>query len=612
MFQNNSENKYQNHKNEKCCCNHCNHNEKENVNIEIIKINEINYNHYNNECPTDYKKCIPTQANHKPKQPLDYKLKVLEKDSKIPSVIGGYFYKLIRRYMENQPPKDNVEKEVFDMLNAQYKDLKGLFSCGLDNFEKIPADIRSKIFDSRLDGSSYVNIDTIVNWFIEEAKGLYAIDLGIDSYNCIDNGQAGMPRPEDGPDGELELYARVFYVNNLRTGQYLPKLDPFAYNPDEIKYDCSTSECTPCIKSLNEQCEGDYINLDLDQKLCLAIPSVKPGDNVVLKGMNFIDKNPKIKIKLPVPDPDLGPFIYIDGKVCGDTKTPVYETIDGKQYLIKDSRINDTLMFTIPDRFTEGNYAFQVVFKNTTGIGLDEELYTNYLYFEILPPQDTTFAINIKSLDCIDSTDGEWGSDEVGLRIFAIPYFKDKTLGDNEKIQIYLDDVDSGNYFPQNKNIYTSNKLDYISIIFLGHEIDSDDAYEKMITSFSDALSKIVFDSVYKKIADGAVEIIKRINALAGYIAQALCYVVYAIIAAWAPPDLIIQETLVLKWEELAKYTSLSYQMPSKKSIYEDGNIKVDIAPVVKNPNNSYEEDRYYISFDEGSNYRIVLQYQRI
>lgn len=594
----------------------------------IIKDSFVNYNNYNiiNKCCCNdngngsgegYQKCIPVPAYHNPKQPLDYKLKVLEKDAKVPSVLGAYFIKLVKRYLENKTPQDELETEVFSILDEKYSDMKDLFRCGIGNFEKIASDIRNKIFDERLVSSEYVDLDTLTNWFAGEVEQLYAMEIGSTNSECPTDGIAGLLRPESGIDNEPELFPRIFYLNNLRTSGYRPVLDAFDYTPEEILYECTSTGCHPVIKDASETVEGDYINIDESAgKLCLEVPAVERGDNVVLKGMNFIDTSPQVRVKMPIPNPDTPEYVYLDGHVCGDTKTPVYETINGQQSVIADSRVSDVLTFKVPDSFTEGEYEFQVIFENNTEIGVLDQITTSPLYFQVLPPSDTTFKIELDRIDCNDTTDGEWGSDEVALKIVAIPYFQDGTAGSKIITKVELSDVDAPYTasFNGTKVIYSSNKLAQLSVIFLGHEIDSEEAYENQIRGFFDCLNDIVLDSIYAKVVDKAILLIKQIpvyGEIIGEIAEAISYVVYILVACWAPADLIIQETLNLSWQDLARATSQYYPMPAEENTEQDGNIVVTRKPVRKS-SNSYVETRIHNSRDEGSHYDLTLIYSRI
>ena len=84
-----------------------------------------------------------------------------------------------------------------------------------------------------------------------------------------------------------------------------------------------------------------------------------------------------------------------------------------------------------------------------------------------------------------------------------------------------------------------------------------------------------------------------------------------AIFAAWAPADLMAQDTFVLSMGDLFVLTSGSFPSPPPQLYVTDQSIKVDVEAVEKSASD-YLERRKYRCDDEDSEYHVTLRYTRV
>ena len=155
----------------------------------------------------------------------------------------------------------------------------------------------------------------------------------------------------------------------------------------------------------------------------------------------------------------------------------------------------------------------------------------------------------------------------------------------------------------------------------MGHEIDSEKAYRDEINSFTDAFlhyMKIALAAVTAGATAGALAIgVKDLLALALAhpiilaIAAAVLIAVVLILAAWAPADPIIADTIGLTMLDLAALTNVNLPLPAPSSLPSIEKITININPLEKIPN-QYRERREYVSSAEDSRYEILLRYNRV
>jgi hypothetical protein len=94
-------------------------------------------------------------------------------------------------------------------------------------------------------------------------------------------------------------------------------------------------------------------------------------------------------------------------------------------------------------------------------------------------------------------------------------------------------------------------------------------------------------------------------------IAAAVVLVVILILAAWAPADLLIEDSIGFTLGDLDALTNASLPLPVAAQYVSQQGIKVKVVPLEKIPT-QYRERREYRSDEEDSRYEIVLRYNRI
>ena len=157
------------------------------------------------------------------------------------------------------------------------------------------------------------------------------------------------------------------------------------------------------------------------------------------------------------------------------------------------------------------------------------------------------------------------------------------------------------------------------ALSIMGFEIDGEEAFEKQIDNFTDAFIEVLKDElafvldhlketedIVKKLAEKGLT-----GAIAGAIALGVLLAIDVFVALWAPADLIIEDALGPSALELVQLTSVNFPLPAPSEHITPQGIKVKVTPLDKIPQ-QYRERREYISDDEGSDYEIVLRYNRL
>jgi hypothetical protein len=353
----------------------------------------------------------------------------------------------------------------------------------------------------------------------------------------------------------------------------------------------------------------------------MRVPEVAAGDGVVLQGVNYFSVDARVRFS----DRQTGTTVReVDAHVWGDVDTPVTEDTYGQTVLINDCRVHDRLTFRVPEDLPPAVYQIQVVVPNVTGIDtFGDSLVSNVEFINVTPPPSARFQIASERLIArAETSPAWWGSDEVRIRVIAKPLLLDLTTGDAQMTDISLDDVDSGEARNIPRALFAQQQpMLAVAISVLGHEVDSEDAYEKMITSFTD----IFIDLIEKEAAFiasslaalGGAALLGKLGPvgwLAAAIAAAITLAIDVIIALWAPADLIIEDSLGATTTDLVALTSASAPAPDPRTFTTEGGIVVNVnktIPPVKIPL-EYHETREYVSEDEGSRYEITYRYNRL
>ncbi len=217
-----------------------------------------------------------------------------------------------------------------------------------------------------------------------------------------------------------------------------------------------------------------------------------------------------------------------------------------------------------------------------------------------------------------------FGSDEVGIKILAVPLFPDLTGGDvqepNGGEPIRFGDVDSGETRGMDHLLFSHQQpIAGAALSIMGFEVDGEEAFERQIESFIEASVEILKDqleflldhlkevgSVIEKLAESGLT-----GLIAGAIAVAVVLAIDVFVALWAPADLIIEDAIGPTTLDLVQLTSVNFPLPLPSEHITPQGIKVKVTPLDK-ITQQYRERREYISDDEESRYEITLRYTRV
>ena len=312
----------------------------------------------------------------------------------------------------------------------------------------------------------------------------------------------------------------------------------------------------------------------------------------------------------------------VDAQVCGDDETPRTQNIGGAEVLITDCRVHDRLTFRVPDDLPPGLYSFQVAVPNQVP-GWGDILTSDAEFVAVVPSSAARFQIASETLHCINETGStSVGSDEVGIKILAVPWFPDLTGGEaqapNGGNPIRFGNVDSGVTRGMDHLLFSHQQpIAGAALSIIGYEIDGEDAFENQIDSFTDAFIEILkgqLNSLADKLGSDDIEKLKNLGMtalIALAIAGAVVLAIDVFVALWAPADLIIEDSIGPTTLDLVELTSVNFPLPLPSEHITPQGIKVKVTPLDKIPQ-QYRERREYISDDEESRYEIVLRYNRL
>jgi hypothetical protein len=316
----------------------------------------------------------------------------------------------------------------------------------------------------------------------------------------------------------------------------------------------------------------------------------------------------------------------VPAQVCGDDDTPLTERLQGQDRLILDCRVHDRLSFQVPADLAPGVYGFQVAVPNVSPYpGHGAVLLSNVEYISVATPSTARFQIRSETLDArAETSPASFGSDEVGIRILALPLFPDLTSGEaqlpNGGAPIRFSDVDSGERRAMDHLLFSHQQpIAGLALSIRGFEIDGEEAFERQIESTLDAFIDILKDQLafvldHLKEAGGIAAKLAGYGLqglIAGAIAAAVVVAIDVFVALWAPADPIIEDMIGPSTQDLVELTSVNYPLPAASEYITPQGIKVKVTPLEKSPG-QYRERREYISDDEESRYEIVLRYNRV
>jgi hypothetical protein len=264
----------------------------------------------------------------------------------------------------------------------------------------------------------------------------------------------------------------------------------------------------------------------------------------------------------------------------------------------------------------------QVVMPNITGItALGDRLLSNQELIEVVPPPTARFQISLETLVCRKETaPARFGSDEVGLRLLALPLLADLSVGAPQVSSRRFGDVDSGDTRDLGQLLFDQRQqIIAVALAVIGHEVDGEAAYANQVTAVTDVFIDLVKDQAeflkgaLAAAGIGAKDIAKlgSTGLIAVAIAIAVLLAIDLVVALWAPADLIIQDPTGYTLLELVERTGAAFPMPPPSTFRTEGDIDVKVTPLDKLPN-QYRELRRYDSDDEESRYEITTRFNRV
>jgi hypothetical protein len=566
--------------------------------------------------------CVPVSLGSKPKQSRRRKLDRLLATTLVPSALGASFFHLTRRYLAGKVAANTLEERAFATLRRLSPDLQRVLACARDSFDSLSSGDRDRLFtsDLLLDIDQPLEIAQLTQAFAQEIVDNVGIQL-FDDPRCATEEHPGQVRTPPHPGGEFPPASVVVCrVNNLRTAFVRPPLAQGEFTPDEVQQRCQVvlegTEPKQVCEVQTTDCPGNS-----QAGVCLRVQSVEAGSAVLLEGVNFSSVDTKVRLTHVATEI----VREVDAHVCGDDETPRTEIVNGTEVLITDCRVHDRLTFRVPDDLPIGICDMQVLVPNVGAVpGWGDVLSSDAVRaITVVPPETARFQIASETLHCgAETSPASFGSDEVGIKILAVPLFADLTAGEaqipNGGEPIRFGDVDSGETRGMVHLLFSHQQpIAGAALSIMGFEVDGEEAFEREIDNFVDAYIEILKDELELVLAGiAAIGGISKLSSLGmkGLIvaawAAAWVLTVNVFVALWAPADPIIEDSIGPTMQDLVQLTSVNFPLPAPSESVGPQGIKVKVTPLEK-ITHQYRERREYISDDEESRYEIVLRYNR-
>lgn len=570
-------------------------------------------------CSPSAESCIPVVAGAKHKQGRSQKMAERASRSAIPSVLAASTIHAIRRYVAGASPSNSLEQTMFATLD---KMPKRFLRCTVDGFDSVPPDQRAKLFAPLPAGNDAWDLQQLATDFATEIKQRTALAVLGDPL-AADGERPGLNRLYVPSGEDFTRQVRICRVNQLRTSNYIPPVPAAERLPAEYQQECTIQivDGTPeshCELQL-EPCPGNLLD-----NVCARVIDATQGDTVELEGINYFDVDAKVRL---TPKDLSAPARDIDAFVWGDVDTPLNEQVGTETWVIRDCRVHDRLTFVIPNDLAANLYTMEVVVPNTTGNpAFGTELVSDAEYLNVLPSPTARYQIMIKKVQAHEETwPTWWGSDEVGLRTIASAMDLSGNLVPPRTTKFpELDgvDFDSGTYRNVDRVVFESeNPFLGLVIAVMGHEVDSEWAYNRQVDEWSDYFIHLL--EVQKEFllalitAAGGLASLKVLGWKGFLIALIAAGAVVAfdlLLAIWGPADPIIDDLIDLSAVELDQLVSPATPIPPFKSYASQLHIRINVnrtPPPPKLPF-QYTELREYLSAGEMSRYELTLQYNRL
>lgn len=570
--------------------------------------------------------CVPASLGAKPKQSRRNKLDRLLANKLVPSTLGASFFHLTRRYLAGKAPANALEESGFATLRQLPPELKRILACAGDSLDTLAGSERARLFPTGLLPSIDQPIDpaALSLGFAQEIADRVGVQA-FDNAACATQEHPGRVRVRPYIPGEenFDPLVRICRVNGLRTGSYTPPLTPGEYTPDELQQRCRVimegNEPRQVCETQTTDCPGNTL-----ASACQRVLEIEAGQGVLLEGVNFSSVDATVRIFARATPGTV--LREVPAQVCGDDDTPLTENIGGQDRLILDCRVHDRLSFQVPEDLAPGVYGFQVAVPNlSTHPGHGPVLLSNVEYIGVAVPSSARFQIRSESLYArAETSPASFGSDEVGIRILALPLLPDLSSGEaqlpNGGAPIRFGDVDTGETRAMDHLLFSHQApILGVALSIRGFEIDGEEAFERQIEDTLDAFIAILKDQL-AFVMDHLKEAGQIATKLAGYglkgliaaaIAAAVVVAIDVFVALWAPADPIIEDMIGPSVQDLVELTNVDVALPAASEHVTPQGIRVRVTPLEKIPG-QYRERREYISDDEDSRYEIVLRYNRV
>lgn len=568
--------------------------------------------------------CVPLGLGCKPKQSKRKKLETLLAKNKVPSALAASFFQTARRFLNGNAPANDFEQATFPTFSSMSPELRGILRCTVDSFETTPSDIKNAGLNTSItaDPDKPVDTATLSSLIIKEIEQRGA-DLVFGNPNALEAERPGLNRFFD--PGNAEIFAAqllICRVNDLRTANFRPQLSIGDYLPAEIQQQCElvlVNGNDPANARIDQVCAVQTTDCPgniLPDNICARVPDVANGDTVVVSGCNFMSVDMKVKLTARTGSG----LAEVDAFVFGDLETPLNEEINGVTAIIQDCRVKDRLTFVVPEDLPPGVYEMQLLLPNTTGIAIfGPTILSNTEYINILPPSTARFQIVAERMRArAETSPASFGSDEVGLLFLSSELKADGTIGPIQRLDKRFDDVDSG----ENRNIdapifLQSQDMVAMAMTIVGYEIDSERAFNQQITSFTAAFVDYLeraWDKFREALGGGAAAVIKALGLFKGAIVVAIAAVlalaIIAVVARWAPADLIMDDAIGFSVIDLTELTNANVPSPGFGHFDSPQGLEINLTPLEKGAL-TYREFREYVADDEDSRYEIFFKYNR-
>ncbi len=561
--------------------------------------------------------CLPPVAGSKHKRSPAQKLAARQARTRVPSVLAASTMHLVRRFLAGTTPGNELEQRAFARLAAIPAAQRSTLACAAERLKALPPEQQQALFDPTLPqgDAQPLSPDVLSAAFGREIAQRASLAGFGDVVPFTE--QPGRIRVFDPGPESFFSQVRICAINELRSDDFIPTLPAGAYGPAEIAQDCNTvlvdGQPQVVCQVRTGNCVGGQV-----EGVCLRVPVITAGNGVLLHGVNFFSTDSTVQLT----SRELGTVHRIEGFVNGDTDTAVTETVDGETRLVNDCRVRDHLSFTLPADLPPGHYDMQVVVPNITGIAaLGERILSNSEVIEVVPPDTARFQISLEKLVCRKETSPAWaGSDEVGLRLLAVPLLADLSVGAAQVSSRRFGDVDSGDTRNLGQLLFDQRQpIIAVALAVIGHEVDGEEAYAKQVTAVTDVFIDLVKEQAeFVKGALAAAGISPKDIAKLGTtgivvvaIAIAIVLVIDLLVALWAPADLIIEDPTGYTLLDLVERTGAAFPMPAASAFRTEGDIDVEVKPLDKLPQ-QYREMREYASDDEDSRYEITYRFNRV